>query len=178
VTGSIASLLAAFKLPDLRRRILFVFGMFAVFVVGLHIPIPNVSRRAMDDLFRQGGDLLGLFDVFSGGALKRFSIFAMGIIPYINASIIFQLLGIASPRIQELAREGESGRRKISQYTRYLTIALAMMQAWGLTMMLRGKGVIVVPSVFSLIPMTLTLTAGTAFLMWLGEQITDKGIGN
>lgn len=178
MTGSISSLFAAFKLPDLRRRILFVFGMFAVFVVGLHIPIPNVSRRAMDDLFQQGGDLLGLFDVFSGGALKRFSIFAMGIIPYINASIIFQLLGIASPRIQELAREGESGRRKISQYTRYLTIALAMMQAWGLTMMLRGKGVIVVPSVLSLIPMTLTLTAGTAFLMWLGEQITDQGIGN
>ena len=178
MTGSLGSLVAAFKLPDLRRRILFVFGMFAVFAVGLHIPIPNVSRSAMDRLFEQGGNLLGLFDVFSGGALRKFSIFAMGIIPYINASIIFQLLGIASPRIMELAREGESGRRKISQYTRYLTIALAMLQAWGLTLMLRRQGVIEVPSVLGLIPMTVSLTAGTAFLMWLGEQITDKGIGN
>jgi len=178
VTGSLGSLIAAFKLPDLRRRILFVFGMFAVFVVGLHIPMPHVSREMMDNLFAQGGNLLGLFDVFSGGALRRFSIFAMGIVPYINASIIFQLLGIASPRIQQLAREGESGRRKISQYTRYLTIALAMGQAWGVTIMLRRTGVLEVPSVVSLVPMTITLTAGTAFLMWLGEQITDKGIGN
>jgi len=178
VTPSLGSLATAFKLPDLRRRILFVFGMFAVFVVGLHIPIPNVSREAMDRLFEQGGNLLGLFDVFSGGALRRFSIFAMGIIPYINASIIFQLLGIASPRIQELAREGESGRRKISQYTRYLTIVLAMAQSWGLTMMLRGQGVLEVPSILGLLPITITLTAGTAFLMWLGEQITDRGIGN
>jgi preprotein translocase subunit SecY len=178
VTGSIGSLVAAFKLPDLRRRILYVFGMFAIFVVGLHIPIPGISRSAMDRLFEQGGNLLGLFDVFSGGALRKFSIFAMGIIPYINASIIFQLLGIASPRIQELVREGESGRRKISQYTRYLTITLAMLQAWGLTLMLRRTGVLEVPSILSLIPITLSLTAGTAFLMWLGEQITDKGIGN
>jgi len=177
VTGSLSSLVAAFKLPDLRRRILFVFGMFGVFVIGLHIPIPGVSRSAMDRLFEAGGNLLGLFDVFSGGALRKFSIFAMGIIPYINASIIFQLLGIASPRIQELAREGESGRRKISQYTRYLTIALAMMQAWMLTLYLRRSAVLET-SVLGLIPITFSLTAGTAFLMWLGEQITDKGIGN
>jgi len=178
VTGSLGSLVAAFKIPDLRRRILFVFGMFAVFVVGVHIPIPNVSREAMERLFAQGGNLLGLFDVFSGGALRKFSIFAMGIIPYINASIIFQLLGIASPRIQQLAREGPSGQRKIGQYTRYLTMALAFGQAWGVTLMLRGQGVIIVPSVLHLLPMTITLTAGTAFLMWLGEQITDQGIGN
>jgi preprotein translocase subunit SecY len=178
VTGSLGSLVAAFKLPDLRRRILFVFAMFAVFVAGIHIPIPYVSREAMDNLFARGGNLLGLFDVFSGGAFRKFSILAMGIIPYINASIIFQLLGIASPRIQQLAREGESGRRKISQYTRYLTIALAMVQGGGACMALRGMGVIKVPSVLSLVPMVLTLTAGTAFLMWLGELITDKGIGN
>ncbi|HUT75340.1 MAG TPA: preprotein translocase subunit SecY [Armatimonadota bacterium] len=178
MTGSLGSLVAAFKIPDLRRRILFVFGMFAVFVVGVHIPIPNVSREAMERLFAQGGNLLGLFDVFSGGALRKFSIFAMGIIPYINASIIFQLLGIASPRIQQLAREGPSGQRKIGQYTRYLTMALAFGQAWGVTLMLRGQGVIIVPSVLHLLPMTITLTAGTAFLMWLGEQITDQGIGN
>ncbi|UCH36689.1 MAG: preprotein translocase subunit SecY [Armatimonadota bacterium] len=171
-------MVAAFKLPDLRGRILFVFAMFAVFVCGLHIPIPNIDRAMMNQLFEKGGDLLGLFDAFSGGALRKFSIFAMGIIPYINASIIFQLLGMASPRIQELAREGESGRRKISQYTRYLTIALAMLQALGLTLMLRRQEVIVTPSVLGLVPMALTLTAGTAFLMWLGEQITDKGIGN
>ncbi len=178
MTGSLGSLVAAFKLPDLRRRILFVFAMFAVYVVGLHIPLPNVSRDMMDNLFAQGGDLMGLLDVFSGGALRRFSILAMGIIPYINASIIFQLLGIASPRIQQLAREGEAGRRKISQYTRYLTIGLAMVQATGMCLALRGRGVITVHSVLSLIPMIVTLTAGTAFLMWLGELITDKGIGN
>ena len=178
MTGSLGSLLAAFKLPDLRRRILYVFGMFAVYTVGLHIPIPGISREAMDRLFEQGGNLLGLFDVFSGGALRRFSIFAMGIIPYINATIIFQLLGIASPRIQELAREGESGRRKISQWTRYLTIGLAMLQAWGLTLMLRRSAVLEVQSIFALIPITFSLTGGTAFLMWLGEKITDKGIGN
>jgi preprotein translocase subunit SecY len=178
VTGSLGSLVAAFKLPDLRRRILYVFAMFAVYTVGLHIPIPGISRTAMDKLFEQGGNLLGLFDVFSGGALRRFSIFAMGIIPYINATIIFQLLGIASPRIQELAREGESGRRKISQWTRYLTIGLAMLQAWGLTLMLRRSEVLEVSSIFALIPITISLTGGTAFLMWLGEKITDKGIGN
>ena len=178
MTGSLGSLLAAFKLPDLRRRILYVFGMFAVYTVGLHIPIPGISREAMDRLFEQGGNLLGLFDVFSGGALRRFSIFAMGIIPYINATIIFQLLGIASPRIQALAREGESGRRKISQWTRYLTIGLAMLQAWGLTLMLRRSQVLEVQSILALIPITFSLTGGTAFLMWLGEKITDKGIGN
>ena len=171
----LASLAAAFKLPDLRRRILFVLGMFAVFVVGLHIPVSAIDAKAMENLASKG--VLNLFDVFSGGAFRRFSIFAMSITPYINASIIFQLLGIAVPRIAEIAKEGETGRRKLSQWTRYLTVALAMVQAGGLCMVLAGAGVVEARG-FQLVPVILTLTAGTAFLMWMGEQITDKGIGN
>jgi len=177
VASALGPVIAAFKLPDLRRRILFVFGMFAVFVVGLHIPVPGVDQERMAAL-AQGG-LLNLFDVFSGGAFGRFAIFAMGIMPYINASIIFQLLGIAVPRIAELAKEGESGRKKISQYTRWLTIALALLQASMTCLMLRqGELPILQVGGLGLIPIVLTLTAGTCFLMWMGEQITDKGIGN
>jgi len=169
--------IAAFKLPDLRRRILFVFGMFAVFVVGLHIPVPGVDQERMAELAR--GGLLNLIDVFSGGAFGRFAIFAMGIMPYINASIIFQLLGIAVPRIAELAKEGESGRKKISQYTRWLTIFLALLQASMTCLMLRqSEDPILAVTGLALVPIVLTLTAGTCFLMWMGEQITDKGIGN
>jgi preprotein translocase subunit SecY len=177
VSSALGPVIAAFKLPDLRRRILFVFGMFAVFVVGLHIPVPGVDQAAMAN-FAKGG-LLNLFDVFSGGAFGRFAVFAMGIMPYINASIIFQLLGIAVPRIAELAKEGESGRKKISQYTRWLTIFLALLQASMTCVMLRQtEKPILEVSGFALVPIILTLTAGTCFLMWMGEQITDKGIGN
>jgi preprotein translocase subunit SecY len=170
-------MVAAFKLPDLRRRILFVFGMFAVYVVGLHIPIYGVDKVAMAKLAE--GGLLGLLDAFTGGAFRRFSILAMGIMPYINASIIFQLLGIAIPRVQELAKEGESGRKKISQWTRWLTIVLAIMQGTMTCFMLKQMD----PPILSvgglaLIPVVLALTGGTCFLMWMGEQITDKGIGN
>ena len=175
MSSALGPVIAAFKLPDLRRRILFVFGMFAVFVVGLHIPVPGVDQKAMADLAR--GGLLNLFDVFSGGAFGRFAVFAMGIMPYINASIIFQLLGIAVPRIAELAKEGESGRKKISQYTRWLTIFLALLQASMTCVMLRQQAILQVGGL-GLIPIILTLTAGTCFLMWMGEQITDKGIGN
>ena len=169
-------MIAAFKLPDLRRRILFVFGMFALYVVGLHIPVPNVDRVKMAQLVEQGA-LLGLFDVFSGGAFRRFSIIAMGIMPYINASIIFQLLGIAIPRIAEVAKEGESGRKKISQWTRWLTILLAFLQG-SMTCAFLVKQDILTASGLGLIPIVITLTGGTCFLMWMGEQITDKGIGN
>ena len=172
----LASLIAAFRLPDLRNRILFVFGMFAVFVVGLHIPVPGIDRAAMENLFA-GGGILGLMDIFSGGALKKFSIFAMGIAPYINASIIMQLLTIAVPHLEALAKEGEHGRKKISQYTRYLTVILAAMQAIGMNKILGGMGILEA-SPFLFIQIVITLTAGTAFLMWVGEQITDKGIGN
>jgi preprotein translocase subunit SecY len=175
---SLSSFLAAFKLPDLRKRILSLFGLFAVFVVGLHIPVPNIDRAAMERLVTQGGSLFGLLDVFSGGALRKFSIFAMGITPYINASIIFQLLGLASERIKQLSKEGEVGQRKISQYTRYLTIVLALVQAMGLITWLRSAGIVTAPSVWQTVPMAVTLTGGTACLMWLAEQITDKGVGN
>jgi preprotein translocase subunit SecY len=173
--GALAPVAAAFKLPDLRRRILFVFGMFAIYVIGLHVPVPNVDRVKMEALV-QGG-LFGLFDVFAGGAFRRFSVLAMGIMPYINASIIFQLLGIAIPRVAELAKEGESGRRKISQWTRWLTIFLALLQASMTCVWLKSQGILMMGGP-SLIPVVLTLTGGTCFLMWMGERITDKGIGN
>jgi preprotein translocase subunit SecY len=177
--GPMANMAAAFRIPDLRKRILFVFSMFAVFVVGLHIPIPHVNRAAMEQLV-SGASLLGLFDVFSGGAFRRFSVLAMSITPYINASIIFQLLAVVVPSIARLAKEGESGRKKISQYTRYLTVALAMLQAGGICVMLTKTNppVLEANSLLALIPIIITLTAGTCFLMWMGEQITDKGIGN
>ena len=168
-------LVAAFKLPDLRRRILFVFWMFGLYVVGLHVPIPNIDHAAMARLAE--GGLLALFDVFSGGAFRKFSVLAMGIMPYINASIIFQLLGIAIPRIAEVAKEGQSGQRKISQWTRWLTIVLGIFQAAMTCAWLRQTGILKVSGP-SLIPIVITLTGGTCFLMWMGEQITDKGIGN
>lgn len=172
----LASIIAAFKLPDLRKRILFVFGMFAVFVVGLHIPVPGIDREAMRSLFEQG-TLLGLVDVFSGGALRKFTIFAMGIAPYITASIIMQLLTVAVPSLEALAKEGEHGRKKISQYTRYMTVGLAAFQAAGMNRLLQQWGVLqATPLLF--VQIVVTLTAGTAFLMWIGEQVTDKGIGN
>lgn len=175
MANTLAPMVAAFKLPDLRRRIMFVFGMFAVYVVGLHIPIPGINPERMNQLL-QGG-LLNLFDVFSGGAFRRFSILAMGIMPYINASIIFQLLGLAWPRIAELQKEGESGRKKLSQYQRWLTIFLALLQGLMTVIILRKQGVLEI-SALQVIPTILTLTGGTCFLMWMGEQITDKGIGN
>ncbi len=169
-------MIAAFKLPDLRRRILFVFGMFALYVVGLHIPVPNVNRQEMARLVEQGA-LFGLFDVFAGGAFRRFSILAMGIMPYINASIIFQLLGIAIPRIAEVAKEGASGQKKISQWTRWLTILLAILQG-SMTCAFLVRQNILTATGPALLPIVITLTGGTCFLMWMGEQITDKGIGN
>jgi len=175
VQTALGSLSAAFKLPDLRRRMLYVFGMFAIYVIGLHIPVPYVSVKGIEKLLE--GGLLGLYDVFTGGALSRFSILAMGIMPYINASIIFQLLGIAIPRVAELAKEGASGQKKISQWTRWLTIVLAMLQGSMTCAWLRQAGVLQVSGP-ALVPVVLTLTGGTCFLMWLGERITDKGIGN
>lgn len=173
----LASIISAFKLPDLRKRILFVFAMFAVYAVGLHIPIPGIDRKAMDSLFQQGGNLFGMLDMFSGGALKKYTIFAMGIGPYINASIIMQLLTMAVPSLEALAKEGEHGRKKISQYTRYLTGILAAFQASGVNKVLMSANVLHV-NTWTFLQIVITLTAGTAFLMWVGEQITDRGIGN
>ncbi|MBV9850546.1 MAG: preprotein translocase subunit SecY [Armatimonadetes bacterium] len=171
-------MVAAWAIPELRRRIAFIFAMFGVYVFGLHIPLPGVNPQALSRVFGGGGGgILNLVDVFSGGALRKVTIFAMGIIPYINASIIMQLLTFAIPQWQELAKEGESGRKRIAQYTRYLTAGLALAQAIGLVFYLRHSGVIAASFLIGLTTV-LTLVAGTAFLMWIGELITEKGIGN
>lgn len=172
----LASLIAAFKLPDLRKRILFVFGMFAIYVFGLHIMVPGVDHVKMNHLFESGG-AFGMIDLFSGGAFKRYTVFAMGIAPYINASIIMQLLTVAIPSLEALAKEGEHGRKVISQYTRYLTVILAFVQALATNKFLAAQDILNV-SVLGSIEIIVTLAAGTAFLMWMGEQITDKGVGN
>jgi preprotein translocase subunit SecY len=170
------TLIAAWKLPDLRQRILFVFGAFAVYTVGLHIPVPGIDHAAMERLFAQGG-VFGLVDVFSGGALRKFTIFAMGIVPYINASIIMQLLVAAIPQWKELQKEGETGRKEIAKRTRYLTVALAFLQSLGISVTL-VRSQILTANWWQLMVTATVLTAGTMFLLWLGEQITDKGVGN
>ncbi len=174
-----------FKIPELKRRVLFSLGMLAVYRIGCHIPTPGIDRIALSHFFKQAqGTLLGLFDMFSGGALERLSVFALGIMPYISSSIIFQLLTVVVPAIEKLSKEGESGRKKIIQYTRYGTIVLSVVQGLGIAIGLesmRGPaGELVVPNAgWSFRLMTvLTLTAGTAFIMWLGEQMSEKGIGN
>jgi preprotein translocase subunit SecY len=170
---------SALRYPDLRRRILFVLGMFALYVAGLHIPLPGVNRQALEELFARGGGLFSLVDLFSGGAMRKFTIFAMGIYPYINASIIMQLLTMAIPSLEELAKEGgEEGRKKIGQYTRYLTVLLSLMQATGMCIALgRGQNILRFTT-FDYFRAVIVLTAATCFLLWLGELITEKGIGN
>ena len=175
-TPFIEAMAAAWAIPELRRRLLFIFAMFGVYVIGLHIPLPGINPDALKALFKTSG-ILSLVDVFSGGALSKFTVFAMGIVPYINASIIMQLLTFAIPQWQEMAKEGESGRKRIAQYTRYLTMALALAQSIGFVVLLR-RGAAVSPNLALDIEIAITMIAGTAFLMWLGEQITDKGIGN
>jgi preprotein translocase subunit SecY len=174
-----------FKIPELKKRVIFSLLMLAVYRVGCHIPTPGIDRIALAHFFKQqSGTLLGLFDMFSGGALERLTVFALGIMPYISSSIIFQLLTVVVPAIEKLSKEGESGRKKIIQYTRYGTIVLSFVQGLGIAIGLesmRGPaGELVVPTPgWSFRLMTvLTLTAGTAFIMWLGEQMSEKGIGN
>jgi len=169
------SLRNAVKIEELRGKILFTVVMLLVFRIGAHIPVPGVSTKVFADLVASGV-LFGFFDVISGGAFKNFSIFAMSITPYINASIIMQLLTVVIPQLERLAKEGEEGRKKITQYTRYLTVVLAFIQAIGMSVAL--KHAFLRPSVEQYLLVALTLTAGTAFLMWIGEQITEKGIGN
>ena len=171
------SLAAALKIPELKKRILFVLGMFAVFVLGAHIPVPGVNHDAVNKFFGGGqGNLLGLVDVFSGGALRRMSLFAMGITPYINASIIMQMLTLAIPSLEAMSKEGEAGRKRIAKITRHLTIVLAFFQAVGITIGFRAAS----PGLawYNMLQMWVTMTAGTCFLLWMGEQITEKGIGN
>jgi len=163
------------KITELRQKIVFTLVMFLVFRLGTHIPVPGVNASVIEQLFTSG-NLFGLLDMFSGGALSKFSIFAMSITPYINASIIMQLLTVVVPKFEQWAKEGEEGRKKITQITRYGTVGLGFIQAIGMAYGL--KVAIINPSFGNILIIALTLTAGTTFLMWLGEQITEKGIGN
>jgi preprotein translocase subunit SecY len=168
-----------FRVPDLRKRVLFTLGILAVYRLGSQLPTPGVNSKLLDQFFHtQGGSALGLLDMFSGGSLRRFSIFALGIMPYITASIIFQLLTVVYEPLARLQKEGELGRRKITQWTRYLTVILAAFQSIAIAFGLNSQGMVTIsgPAFISLA--VLTLTTGTAFIMWLGEQITDRGIGN
>lgn len=174
-----------FKIPELKKRVIFSLGMLLVYRIGCHIPTPGIDGVALSHFFKQAqGTLLGLFDMFSGGALEKLTVFALGIMPYISSSIIFQLLTVVVPAIEKLSKEGDAGRKKIIQYTRYGTIVLSVVQATGISIGLeamRGPaGELVVPTPgWSFRIMTIiTLTAGTAFIMWLGEQMSEKGIGN
>lgn len=166
-----------FKIPDLKKRLLFTLGMLVVVRLGSHLPLPGVDKEAMANLFAQGG-ILGFFDLFAGGALSRFSVFALGIMPYINASIIMNLLTAVVPTLEQWAKEGEEGRAKITKITRYATVFLAVIQAFGISVWLQNMGVLMISGFGFRFLLLITLTAGTCFLMWLGEQITDFGIGN
>ncbi|GFO61994.1 protein translocase subunit SecY [Geomonas silvestris] len=174
-----------FKIPELKKKVLFSLAMLAVYRVGCHIPTPGIDAQALSHFFKAAqGTLLGMFDMFSGGALEKLTVFALGIMPYISSSIIFQLLTVVLPAVEKLSKEGDAGRKKIIQYTRYGTIVLSVVQGFGISIGLeamRGPaGELVVPSPgwgFRFMTV-ITLTAGTAFIMWLGEQMSEKGIGN
>src|ERR1700723_4692372 len=173
-----------FSTPDLRNRVLFTLGMLAVYRLGGHIPTPGINTALLQDMFQRGqGSVLGLIDLFSGGNLRRLTIFALGIMPYITASIILQLMVVVWPYLERLQKEGELGRRKITQYTRYLTIILSLFQSFTISLALmrqnlNGASVVYHPGVRFILMTMLTLTTGSAFIMWLGEQISDRGIGN
>ncbi len=169
----------AFRIPELRRKILFTAAMILVFRALAHIAVPGANKAALDNLFNSNG-LLPLIDLFSGGGLSRFSITAMGVNPYINASIIMQLMTVVSERLKEMQKEGEYGRKRLTQYTRRLTVVLGLVQAYGLILLFSNPQVNVLPSPspFTIVVVMITLTAGTVLLMWLGELITEYGIGN
>ena len=168
------------KFADLKRRMWFLLGALVVYRIGAHIPVPGIDPTALSDLFRsQQGGILGMFNMFSGGALSRFTIFALGIMPYISASIIMQLMSVASPQLEALKKEGEAGRRKITQYTRYGTVLLALFQGLGIAIALEAQpGLVIDPGFLFRLTAVTTLVTGTMFLMWLGEQITERGLGN
>ncbi len=168
------------KFGDLRRRLVFLLLALVVYRIGAHIPVPGIDPAQLKQLFQgQQGGLLNLFNMFSGGALSRFTVFALGIMPYISASIIMQLLGYVVPFFEQLKKEGESGRRTITQYTRYGTLALAIFQSLGIAIALESSaGLVLEPGLAFRFATMVSLTAGTMFLMWLGEQITERGLGN
>src|SRR5580700_8823739 len=171
-----------FRIPDLRKRILFTLGMLFVYRLGGHLPTPGIDTAKLESFFTQSGtsgSLLGFVDLFSGGQLRRMTIFALGIMPYITASIILQLLTVVYEPLAKLQKEGELGRKKITQWTRYITVILSAVQSFGIAIGLEKAGDFVLHPGWGFRLMTmLTLTTGSAFIMWLGEQITDRGIGN
>lgn len=170
-----------FRIPELKRRLLFTGLILLVYRLGGHFPIPGIDRIALKNMFeQQSGSLMGLYDMFSGGNLSQATIFALGIMPYISASIIFQLLQAVVPYFEKLAKEGEAGRKKITQYTRLATVALALVQSFGMAAGLESAttGIVISPGIGFKLMTAITLTAGTIFVMWLGEQITERGIGN
>jgi len=183
--SAMANALSGGKLTELKQRLLFVLGALLVFRIGTHIPVPGIDPVALAQLFeQQRGTILDMFNMFSGGALQRFSVLALGIMPYISASIIIQLLTKVSPKLEQLSKEGASGKRKITQYTRMATLVLATFQAFGVAVMLESQvapgniPVVVDPGLIFRLTTAVTLVTGTMFLMWLGEQVTERGIGN
>ena len=175
--GLLKTVTQAWKVPEMRRKILFTLAMLVVFRIGSNIPVPGINRDYLARIFSGETGLFDLFDLFSGGAFQKFTIFALSITPYITASIIVQLLTVAFPYFENLAKEGTAGRKKMAQITRYMTIGLGLIQSIGLTVGL-FRGAVIHQTAFSFAVIILVLTAGTAFLMWLGEEINDKGVGN
>ena len=180
-----SGLASAANIPELRKRVMFTLFMLFVYRMGVQIPTPGINGEALAAFFQQNaGTLFGMFNMFSGGALKNFSIFALGIMPYISASIIIQLLTVVIPQLEALSKEGEAGRRKITQYTRYSTVALSIIQGFFIATGLEGMSgpggaaIVLVPGLQFKLMTVLTLTTGTAFIMWLGEQMTERGVGN
>ncbi|MDP3888477.1 MAG: preprotein translocase subunit SecY [bacterium] len=167
----------ALAIPDLRRKVIFTALIFIIFRLAAHVPVPGVDLAALKSLFASN-QFLGLLDIFSGGTLANFSVMALGLNPYINASIIFQLLTMVSPQLEKLSKEGDYGRKKINQYTRYLTVPLAALQAIGMYALLKNQGIMGQLSPLSLISLVVTMVCGTIFLMWLGELISENGVGN
>jgi preprotein translocase subunit SecY len=178
-TGS-TTLAKTGKFGDLRRRLVFLLLALVVYRIGAHIPVPGIDPAQLEQLFKgQAGGILSLFNMFSGGALSRFTVFALGIMPYISASIIMQLMTYVIPTFEQLKKEGEAGRRKITAYTRYGTLGLAIFQAMGIALALEGQaGLVITPGMGFRLTAVVSLVAGTMFLMWLGEQITERGLGN
>jgi len=174
-----------FKIPELKKRILFTLALLIVYRIGVHVPVPGIDSIALASFFKQAeGTIFGIFNMFSGGAFEKLSVFALGIMPYISASIILQLLTVVIPHLEQLKKEGEQGRKKITQYTRYGTVVLSIIQGFGISVGLEsmsspgGSPVVLLPGWAFRLMTVITLTAGTAFIMWLGEQITERGIGN
>src|SRR5262250_502370 len=173
-----------FRIEDLRKRVLFTLALLAVYRIGAHIPTPGIDARVLEAYFQQAqGTALGIFDLFSGGNFRRLTIFALGIMPYITSSIILQLMTVVFPYLERLQKEGELGRRKITQYTRYLTVVLSVIQSSTIATTLQaqtyaGQSLVYHPGIGFWLMTVLTLTTGSAFIMWLGEQISERGIGN